>query len=152
MKKRTKIWLGVVLGAVAVFHLIWTGNYFLHYRSYTKNVPMHESGHYFLITDDYDLSVAMPTYPTFTGNLAITNKVDDLSFIIWPSIVGSPEIGLQITQSNGVTYSVILDQSLNYDNKKNSADLPKEQLIDLMAKCQDEIIAMYDYAKKSWNF
>ena len=60
MKKRTKILLSLLFGVILLFHLAWAGNYFLNYRPYTKTVPMHESGEYFLMTDNYDLSVAMP--------------------------------------------------------------------------------------------
>lgn len=151
MKKRTKILLSLLFGVILLFHLAWAGNYFLNYRPYTKTVPIHESGEYFLMTDNYDLSVAMPSYPTFTGNLAITNKNDDLSLLIWPSIVGSPEIGLQILGLDGVIYSVILDQSLNYDNEKNPSDIPKEQINQLIIDRRTEMDEMYDYAKKSWN-
>ena len=151
MKKRTKILLSLLFGVILLFHLAWAGNYFLNYRPYTKTVPMHESGEYFLMTDNYDLSVAMPSYPTFTGNLAITNKNDDLSFIIWPSIGATPEIGLQILGPDGVTYSVILDQSLNYDSGKNPSDMPKEQINQLIIDRRTEMDEMYDYAKKSWN-
>lgn len=151
MKKRTKILLSLLFGVILLFHLAWAGNYFLNYRPYTKTVPMHESGEYFLMTDNYDLSVAMPSYPTFTGNLAITNKNDDLSFIIWPSIGATPEIGLQILGPDGVTYSVILDQSLNYDSEKNPADMPKEQINQLIIDRRTEMDEMYDYAKKSWK-
>lgn len=103
---------------------------------------MHESGEYFLMTHNYDLSVAIPSYPTFTGNLAITNKNDDLSFIIWPSIVATPEIGLQILGLDGVTYSVILDQSLNYDSEKNPSDMPKEQINQLIIDRRTEMDEM----------
>ncbi|MHC5269215.1 hypothetical protein ACYSNO_08555 [Enterococcus sp. LJL98] len=103
------------------------------------------------MADNYDLNVAMPSYLTFTGNLAITNKNDDLSFIIWPSIGATPEIRLQILGSDGVIYSVILDQSLNYDSEKKPSDMSKEQIHQLIIDRRTKMDEKYDDAKKSWN-
>src|SRR5699024_8822824 len=96
MKKRTKISLSIILGIFVIVNLFWLSFYFIKYGSYTKSIPKHESGTYLLVTDQYDLSVKKPSYLSFTGNLAITNKEDDLSLLIWPTVGKNEEIGLQI--------------------------------------------------------
>lgn len=151
MKKRTKISLSIILGIFVIVNLFWLSFYFIKYGSYTKSIPKHESGTYLLVTDQYDLSVKKPSYLSFTGNLAITNKEDDLSLLIWPTVGKNEEIGLQIKNSEGVFYSVLLDSNLNYDEKNNDSDLSQPLIESLINKRKSEINDMYSYAKSTWS-
>lgn len=81
---------------------------------------------YYLIEGGYTYSVGMPTYPTFTGNLAIVQNADygdgtvpveyDLLYI-WPSVFGDgeecysytklqPILGTDEYNSEGVSFSM----------------------------------------------
>ncbi|WP_261807300.1 hypothetical protein [Lapidilactobacillus luobeiensis] len=145
-----KIIAYTLLALVLLLNAAWFGVYHFKYAVYTQNIPK-THGVYLKTTPKYNLSVKKPAYLSFTGNLAIANPEDDLAFVIWPSLVGDSKIGLQLTDKNHVTYSIRVNDQLEYLPKKTDDELPTKFVNQLIRSRRSEIDEMFKYATQYWN-
>ncbi|UAC48328.1 hypothetical protein K6959_17700 [Bacillus aquiflavi] len=101
--------------------------------------------------DGYYFSVKKPDYLSYTGNLAITNKTNDLSIIIWPLLTKGYEYGLQMTSDDQTIYHIIVDSDLKYVDDKNSKFIDKTVANKIIKDNKTEIEAMVSKAHNIWN-
>lgn len=64
----------------------------------------------------FQYSVLYPGFLSYTGNLAISDKTDTFSVIIWPSFCGETEYGAMIQNNKGV-YQIMVDENLMANKK-----------------------------------
>ncbi|MBA4538844.1 hypothetical protein H1Z61_17380 [Bacillus aquiflavi] len=150
MKKYKKIIVALTI-LIVLYNISWFSVYFFKYHSYTKNFPITENGKYLLEKDGYYFSVKKPDYLSYTGNLAITNKTNDLSIIIWPLLTKGYEYGLQMTSDDQTIYHIIVDSDLKYVDDKNSKFIDKTVANKIIKDNKTEIEAMVSKAHNIWN-
>lgn len=92
--------------------------------------------------DGYNYSLKLPTYLSWTGNLAITEENIDYALIIWPGVLGGEEeIGFFLIHES-------TEYQIELTNKTTAAYAEYQELVDENA----EVIAMlYDKAYDFWG-
>ncbi len=138
----------VIMSIVAVFlayNLLW---YFLVYGKYDQYIKGMEEFRphmsYVLNGEDgYIYNVKYPDYLSHTGNLCVATEDDKYALLIWPSLLGEAEYGIQIAdEENDGLYSIMLD----------STRKPKEDYeIAIIEENVEVINALYDKADKQWG-
>lgn len=146
MKKNIKkLTLGILILAL-LYGLVWFINLKYVYDPFIKEVPKHESGLYFLYDEEtnYSFNVKPPVFPSFTGNLGVSDD-EGAGFIIWPGFFGKNyEYGARVKDGDS-TYQVKLDK----DMKLLSED--DEEIEEAYEKNKDLIKTMWDSAEKIWK-
>jgi hypothetical protein len=170
MKKRViRVALVILVLIVAGFHAIW----FYNYKKYTPFIDAVGEGEWggYSYYDENKITFAVcpPKYPTFVGNLSISDfqsnnlsigdKIVDM--IIWPQINNRYEIGISIRtvtnvensgdKNNGM-YSIstesvnfVLDENMNF-----LQDYDDEQ-ISLFNENKEKIEEYYGKANQMWG-
>ena len=134
----------LVLLVFIVYNVIWYFGCYRIYQNYQSEIPeVADSGVRVYVDDDgYNYSVKLPSYLSWTGNLAVTEENIDYALIIWPGALGGEaEIGF-----------FLIDESTEYQieltNKTTAANLEFQELVDENL----EIITMlYDKAYDFWG-
>jgi hypothetical protein len=109
MNKKTRIALGIVLGAVILLHITW-GAYHMElfgkYKRITKdeNVP----GIHIASRNGDTFSISKMKYLQFSGNLGISTG-NDQHLLIWPKFFGHHVYGLMVVSDN-VIYNFYIDE------------------------------------------
>lgn len=152
--KKKRIYIVVIVVIVMVINILWFLNNSM-YNSYKKGFEKFKTC-YNMSTDEYDFTVKKPDYLSFTGNLAIANKKDTVSIIIWPGVfMKQPfEYGVMIydeVQQHG--YMIYVDENMNFlESEKNQ--ISPEQKADankVLKKNKHELIKLLNQAKVLWN-
>jgi len=120
MKKRYK-WIIVILITFILINIIWYINYSM-YSPYKEGYQKFKTC-YNRSNKEYEFTVKQPAYTSFTGNLAIANKRDTLSIIIWPGLFMTQpfEYGAIIyDEESQHGYMLYVDENMNYlETEKN---------------------------------
>lgn len=163
MKKMKLIWK-ILIGLLAAFllwNLVWFGYTHMKYAPYKEAVGYDElRGWYFRDEDDYVFSVATPDYPSFTGNLSITQvweysndgKILNESIcnmLIWPLMNGKYEYGVSIGVKTEDGEGLI-SNSFYLDSKMQPIDILTDEQQKMLDENADEIAVLYQKAKKMW--
>lgn len=146
MKKNIKKPILGILILALVYSLVWFINLKYVYDPFTKEVPKHESGLYYLYDEKtkYSFNVKPPAFPSFTGNLGVSGD-EGAGLIIWPGFFGKNyEYGARIKDGTE-TYQVKLDKDMKL--------LPDEdkELEEVYEKNKDLVKNMWDSAEKIWK-
>lgn len=169
MKKRHLVIISIILCiALASFHIIWFCN-LRRYQPYIEAVGTDEYGRYSCIDDSKTTySVFPPSYPSFSGNLAICDfRSDDLQpgdtvvdMLIWPN-GETYKIGISIqtiksSQINGDSETGIISvstESVNFelDEQGNFLKEYDATQIKLFEENKATIETYYEKAYKMWG-
>ena len=143
MKKNLKkVILGILVLAFA-YSLVWFVNLKYVYTPFTREVPKHESGLYVVHDEktDYTYNVKTPEFPTFTGNLGVSDN-EGSGLIIWPGFLGKNyEYGVRIKDGDS-TYQLQLDKDMNIiDDDENLKEIynDNKELIKNMLRSAERI-------------
>ena len=145
MKKKSKVILVCVLALAVLYSLVWLINVKYVYSPWTRVVPKHESGLYVLYDEktNFIYNVKPPTFPSFTGNLGVSDN-EGSGLIIWPGFFGKNyEYGVMI-QEEGTTYEIHLDDQMKILDED-------EALQKVYRKNQTLIREMWESAEKMWD-
>lgn len=145
MKKNLKKIIIGIVGLALAYSLVWFANSKYVYSPYTKEVPKHESGLYVRYDDktNYIYNVKTPEFPSFTGNLGVSDN-EGSGLIIWPGFFGKNyEYGARIKDGD-LTYQIKLDKDMNLIDKD-------ENLKEVYKKNKELIDNMYESAEKVWK-
>lgn len=145
MKKNLKkVIIGIVVLAIA-YILLWFVNSKYVYSPFTKEVPKHESGLYVLYDEktNYIFNVKTPEFPTFTGNLGVSDN-EGSGLIIWLEFFGNNyEYGARIKYGD-TTYQIKLDKDINLIDTD-------ENLKEVYNRNKELIYKMFESAEKVWK-
>ncbi|HEO4727666.1 TPA: hypothetical protein VA072_001285 [Streptococcus agalactiae] len=145
MKKNLKKIIIGIVGLALAYSLVWFVNSKIVYTPYTKEVPKHESGLYVLYDKktNYIYNVKTPAFPSFTGNLGVSDN-EGSGLIIWPGFFGKNyEYGARIKDGD-LTYQIKLDKDMNLIDKD-------ENLKEVYNRNKELIDDMYESAEKAWK-
>ncbi|MFJ7405713.1 MULTISPECIES: hypothetical protein [unclassified Lysinibacillus] len=94
---------------------------------------------YILSHNAYLYNVKFPDYLSLVGNLAVSTGDNKYALIIWPSFIGDNKYGIQITDENKQTYSIMINRDLSVidDVHEELIDNNKEQVETLFTKAQE---------------
>lgn len=142
--------IGVAIGALIIISFLsYTMTYFYlqHiYKQYSHNFEVtikNLSYHKVDNTTDLLANVKFPGFGTLTGNLAISTPDNKFAIIIWPKVIGRPEVGLQsyITDPSKHEESFLIVDNGSIDLSHSS--LPKET--------QTIVLKLEEEAKLLWG-
>lgn len=145
MKKNLKKIIIGIVGLALAYSLLWFANSKYVYSPYTKEVPKHESGLYVLYDKktNYIYNVKTPEFPSFTGNLGVSDN-EGSGLIIWPGFFGKNyEYGVRIKDGDS-TYQIELDGDMNFIDTD-------ENLKEVYNRNKELIDDMYESAEKAWK-
>lgn len=145
MKKNLKKVVTGILVLALAYSLIWFANSKYVYAPYTKEVPKHESGLYVLHDEktNYIYNVKTPEFPSFTGNLGVSDN-EGSGLIIWPGFFGKNyDYGARIKDGDSI-YQIKLDKDMNLIDKD-------ENLKEVYNRNKELIDDMYESAEKVWK-
>lgn len=145
MKKNLKKVVTGILVLALAYTLLWFVNSKYVYSAYTKEVPKHESGLHVLHDEktNYTFNVKSPGFPSFTGNLGVSNN-EGSGLIIWPGFFGKNyEYGARIKDGD-TTHQIKLDKDMNLIETD-------ENLKEVYNKNKELIDNMYESAEKIWK-
>ncbi|MDR1018255.1 MAG: hypothetical protein LBM02_06090 [Lachnospiraceae bacterium] len=147
--KKKKIIIRVIIGILIVaiiYSILWFALVFRKYKSYASNMKrgLAITSYYDNSNKDIMYNVKYPDFPYLTGNLAVSIDDDKESLIIWPSIFGETEYGLQLTDDNKEMASITVDaKGKALENDSNTKEL--------ISKNQDKVNELFDLANKRWK-
>lgn len=160
-----KIFIGVILIFIVLFHILWFYNYTT-YEPYMKAVGIGEYGGYTYTDDVLTYAAFPPRYPQFTGNLSICDiyrygemqEGDVLvDMIIWPSINGEFTVGLTIkivkstNEQEGIYNLDTISFSYELDENKNFLNDYTEEELQYYYDYEYIINTFYEKAYKMWG-
>lgn len=137
MKKKILKSLALVLGtAVIIFHICWFYNYSLYTRFTDGLNELVKFVTFSILEDDYIYHVKFPSYPTFTGNLAVSTSDSEYTLIIWPSRFEATEYGVMFPTGPETFTSIMVNRQLEAENEYDQILIEENraQLEDLFQK------------------
>lgn len=147
--KRNKLWRVLTLFAISIFAILnisWFLITYYKYEPYIDAVPKNDYGfHGFTDKDGYSYNVKKPGYLSYTGNLGITDKNNELALIIWPKIFGKNKYGLRIQKENEA-YEIYVDENLEPIHIEDD-----ETIKNIIKRYKPEIEKLYNNMKEKWN-
>lgn len=136
----------IIIGIISIFIIInlgWYGLVQYRYSDFIKDIPKNEDGlNYIQDNEGYHISVKTPNYLRLTGNLAVSDKKDRLSLIIWPNIFKKDQYEYGVTILDGAELNMIeVDKNLQPlskygDDIKELVYKNKEELNKLLQKAK----------------
>lgn len=143
MNKKLIKWTVIVfMFGVIIYHVFWFYNYSM-YNKYTEGLnELRKFTTFSILENDTVYHVKFPSYPTFTGNLAVATGDGEYSLIIWPSRYTDTEYGARITMDNDTYVSIMINRNLETDIEKN------QLLID---EHRDKIEELFQKATARWG-
>ena len=165
MKKYLKIFLTVVIGVLIAYAFIWSIYVQVRYKPFVKALD----GQKYLEEEGYVYYIKKPSFPSFTGNLSITesrnltkedNECIYAYLIIWPRFwggygvaanVGKTTVDYDNRHSHTDAYGIMLDE-----NRKPDYSVPNVYEIytenkELFDSNMDRIDNLYERAYEKWN-
>ena len=165
MKKSVKVILICAASVLIAYEAIWSIYVVIRYQPFVKALE----GQNYLEEDRYTYYVKKPTFPSFTGNLAISDNTkitldegDDIYsyLIIWPRFwggygvaanVGKTMVDYDDRQSHTDVYGIMLDE-----NRKPDYSVPDVYEIytenkELFDSNMYRIDNLYEKAYEKWN-
>lgn len=139
-KKKIIIALATILSMFIVYNLLWYAWMNVKYSQYTGDLDEFiPNRSYILSQNAYLYNVKLPDYLSLVGNLAVSTDDNKYALIIWPSFIGDNKYGIQITDENKQTYSIMINRDLSVidDVHEEIIDNNKEQVETLFKKAQD---------------
>jgi len=139
-KKKMIIILATIFSMFIVYNLLWYAWMNVKYSKYTRDLEeIIPNRSYVLSQNAYLYNVKFPDYLSLVGNLAVSTEDNKYALIIWPSFIGDNKYGIQITDKNKQTYSIMINRDLSVidDVHEEIIDNNKEQVETLFKKAQD---------------
>ncbi len=139
-KKKMIIILATIFSMFIVYNLFWYAWMNVKYSNYTGELnEFIPNRSYVLSQNAYLYNVKFPDYLSLVGNLAVSTEDNKYALIIWPSFIGDNKYGVQITDENKQTYSIIINRDLSVIDEahKNLIEKNKEQIETLFIKAKD---------------
>jgi hypothetical protein len=139
-KKKMIIILATIFSMFIVYNLLWYAWMNVKYSKYTGDLEEFiPNRSYVLSQNAYLYNVKFPDYLSLVGNLAVSTEDNKYALIIWPSFIGDNQYGIQITDENKQTYSIMINRDLSVidDVHEEIIDNNKEQVETLFKKAQD---------------
>lgn len=137
MKKKIVRWTAAIFALIViVFHICWFYNYFL-FTKFTDGLNEFKKFVTFsILEENYVYHVKLPSYLTFTGNLAVSNGNGEYSLIIWPSRFQDTKYGVRIPIENEATVSIMISRDLEAEDEYDQpiVDESREHILDLFEK------------------
>lgn len=107
------------LVAFGIYNVIWYHIVHDKYDTYIKGMELNHLGEirdiiepsYYFGDGVCQYSVKYPAYLRYTGNLAISNKEDTYSMIIWPSFFDNTEYGVMLSDGDDA-YSIMVNKKM----------------------------------------
>ncbi len=137
---KLKLIISAIILSLLTYHILWfinyqqfskPGGYLKGYRNYSKEV------------DNLIISYKPPTYPSFSGNYAVTSDKGEITIIVWPKRLFRNEtrIGLMIyDEVSEKGYNFYVNQNLDYNEKLSNLDeIKKKEAQELQVKKKEKI-------------
>lgn len=148
--RKLKVVLLITLGIVLIFHILWYLNYsnFVTLNGFEKSKLLYIKDY-----DNYTISYNKPKYPNFSGNYSISNKSNELSYLLWPkNIFHGEKTGVSLYNSEDkINYLIYVDSNLNYIE---GTGLDENQIVivkKLLEKNKNELIKYKTILEKEIN-
>ena len=149
--RKQKIFFAVLFSAIGIFviyNIVWACYVDIKYKPLLEPVRGDFNAFGTYDSEDYNFNAKKPDYLSFTGNLAASDKDDNVGLIIWPLVSGKYKYGVILNYKVGNethSYDIIVDRNMN----------PTEPLTgdekNLYEKDKDEILKIFGKCKKIWK-
>lgn len=138
-KKKYKTLTLIAAIIIFIFHICWFYNYSL-YSKFTNGLnELVKFQTFSVLEDGYVYHVKFPSYPTFTGNLAVSLNGSNYTLIIWPSRFENTEYGVMVPIRQDTFTSIMINRQLEAQNEQDQSlvEEHRTQIEDLFQKASN---------------
>lgn len=147
--------LSVIAVVFILFNIVWGLNRSIVYNPFKEALG---GGKTMLNEGDYCYGIGYPKWPEFTGNLYITENMnqneDSVDILIWPSYDGSLEIGISVFQGEehtGEGEDAIEEIAFMVDEQMNLLDYHNPEIKKVYEEHQEDIRKLFRLAYQKWG-